>query len=287
MPTNRTVTSREYKLMLRADHFRDRRRGAAAFWNLVKFLIQEKQGNEVYREQDEVLRRLTWYLDTPGTELRKHGFVLRVREELDAEEADERYKITLKYRAPDRYVGASQDLSCREKIKGKDDKFEEDILPPFSSKFSRSVSFKIGELPELETMGQVVALFPGLAALEIPEDTYVGMVNGFKAREVSHRIGQLRFVRMPVRRGGEPDFLVKCCLTFWYLLGEEDEWPLAAEFSFDYDLPKEDREDPGHLEHFSPEVVAGTNLFFRSLQKQVGWLDRSGTTKTAYAFDAL
>jgi hypothetical protein len=284
MSTNRTVTSREYKLMLRADHFRDRRRGAVAFWNLVKFLIQEKQDNEVYKEQDEELRRLTWYLDTPGTELRKYGFVLRVREEFDA---DERFKVTLKYRAPDRYVAASRDLSCREKVKKTDSKFEEDILPPFSSKFARSVAFRTNELPQLETMEQATDLFPGLAALQIPHDTAIGAVNGFKAHEVAHRIGQLHFVRVPMLMDAKPDFIVKCCLTFWYLLGEDDEWPLASEFSFDYDLPRGELDDSDRLEHFSPEVVAGTNLFFRSLQKQVGWLDRSGTTKTAYAFEAL
>ena len=92
---------------------------------------------------------------------------------------------------------------------------------------------------------------------------------------------------LPLIQWLKPDFLVKCCLTFWYLLGEDDEWPLAAEFSFDYDLPEEDRDHGNRLERFSPEVVAGTNLLFRSLQKQVGWVDRSGTTKTAYAFDAL
>jgi hypothetical protein len=291
MWTNRTVTSREYKLMLRADRFHERRRAAAAFWSLTKFLVKEKQGNEVFKEQDEELRRVTWYLDTPGTELRAHGFVLRVREE---EDEDKPFKVTLKYRDPDRYVAASQDLSCREKIKGDDDKFEEDILPPFSSKFARSVAFKTDELPELSTMRQAIDVFPGLAGLAIPQNTPIRVVHGFKAREVAHRIGQLYFRRMPVARAGasvargsKPDFLVKCCLTFWYLLGKDDEWPLAAEFSFDYDLPEEDREQSDRLEHFAPEVVAGTNLLFRSLQKQVGWMDHSATTKTAYAFDAL
>jgi hypothetical protein len=270
--------------MLRSDHFRDRRRGAAAFWNLVKFLIQEKQENEIFKEQDKELHRLTWYLDTPGTELRKGGFVLRVRQEQDTSKP---YKVTLKYRAPDRYVAASKELSCTVEIKREDDKFEEDILPPFSSKFARSVSFKTGELPKLEEVGQVLDLFPRLEGLRIPANTPVGVVNGFKAHEVSHRIGQLHFVRMPAIKAAKPDFLVKCCLTFWYLLGEDDEWPLAAEFSFDYDLPEEELAHTDRLEHFSPKVVAGTNVFFRSLQKQVGWLERSGTTKTAYAFDAL
>ena len=287
MLTNKTVTSREYKLMLRADHFRKRERGTEAFWKLVEFLIRERQDNESRRQPDDERHRRTWYLDTPGAELRSRGYALRVREKLDEEGQSDGFKVTLKFRSADRYVAAGKDMRCKEKVKKDDDKFEEDILPPFSSKFARSVAFRTTELPALEDMEQVVDLYPGLAKLEIPRQTLVRPVNGFKAQEIAHRIGQLRFVRMPVAKGGEPDDVVKCCLTFWYLLGHEDEWPLATEFSFDYDLPKQERKQTDQLEHFFPALVAGTNVFFRSLQKQVGWLDRSGSTKTAYALDAL
>ena len=37
MTLNRPVTSREYKLMLNIDHFRDRDQGVQDFWELVKF----------------------------------------------------------------------------------------------------------------------------------------------------------------------------------------------------------------------------------------------------------
>ena len=45
-PTNRPITSREYKLMLNTERFRDRRAGAGLFWKLLTFLV-ENQGNEV------------------------------------------------------------------------------------------------------------------------------------------------------------------------------------------------------------------------------------------------
>jgi hypothetical protein len=137
-------------------------------------------------------------------------------------------------------------------------------------------------------VGQVSELFPGLIELGIPDNTPIQTVKGFVATEVVRYLGKLRFTSMPLPKGeDDPEFVVKCCLTFWYLQSEEDEWPLTAEFSFDYDLPGDAVEHTDRLEHFAPEVVAGSNLFFRSLQKQVGWLDPSGTTKTAYAFDAL
>jgi hypothetical protein len=277
--------------MLRADHFRKRERGADAFWKLVEFLIQERQDNLSSRQPDEERQRRTWYLDTPGTELRNRGYALRVREKLDGAGQSDGFKVTLKFRSADRYVAAGKDMRCTEKVKKDDDKFEEDILPPFSSKFARSVSFKSDEEPDLSRMDKVTAIFPGLSDLGILPETPVDVVNGFRAYEISHRIGQLRFVHMApmaraARAAAEPEFLVKCCLNFWYLQ-EGDEWPLAAEFSFDFDLPERLRGDGDQLEHFEPKVVAGTNVFFRSLQKQAGWMDQSGTTKTAYAFEAL
>ena len=50
------------------------------------------------------------------------------------------------------------------------------------------------------------------------------------------------------------------------------------------DLP--DKEIEG-LESFPADLVAGTNAFFGALQRQSGWFDLAGTTKTAAAYDAF
>lgn len=283
---NRPIKSREYKLMLNADRFANRSQGVQMFWDLHTFFVQ-KQGNQIYETQDEVLHRRTWYLDTPNFELRRRGATLRVRDEADAKK---RYKVTLKYRNADRYVAASQDLSSTQKIKPDNYKFEEDILPPFSSKFAHSASLKAKKLPELATMSDMVKLFPGVSNLAIPEKTPLLKANNFTAYEVTHRVGKFKFDSVPIARGTAlPEYIVKACMNFWYLLGESDELPLVAEFSFDYDVTKsqEDDDDRHLLEEFSPTVVAGTNRFFTDLQKQVGWLAVKGTTKTSYAFEAL
>ena len=87
-PTNRPITSREYKVMLNTERFRDRRAGAGLFWKLLAFLI-ENQGNEVISdhvdlEKDVEKIRTTWYLDTPGYELQRANITLRLREESGA-----------------------------------------------------------------------------------------------------------------------------------------------------------------------------------------------------------
>lgn len=282
--TNRPVTSREYKLMLNPERFSDRARGTELFWDLATFLV-EKQGNRIYEKQDETLRRRTWYLDTPGFDLHRQGATLRVRDE---ERAKKRFQITLKYRNADRYVSAAQDLASTVDIAVDDYKFEEDILPPFASGFAHSVSFKTKKLPPLATTGDLVVLFPGLAQLSLPGATPIEIAHHFTAHEIAHRIGKFQFDKMPVARGDKiPNYVVKACLTFWYLLGKENEIPLVVEFSFDYDVLGVPADEPHALEEFSPTVVAGTNRFFRDLQKQTGWLAGGGTTKTAYAFEDL
>lgn len=287
VPTNRPITSREYKLLLNTERFRDRTGGARLFWQVLTFLV-ENQGNGVIPDQsdpdkDAEKRRTTWYLDTPGYELQRANVTLRVREEQDAKK---RFKVTLKFRAPDRYTAAGCDVRCKEEVKDDDLKFEEDIVPPFVSKFAYSVSFKTDNLPQFETMADAVALFPGLAVYDIHEKTPLAVVNGFRAHEVMHYIGKLTLDRMPRARGLElPEFVVNAALSHWYLRPDENDYPLVTEFSFSYDARAAGGED--RLEKFPPTVVAGANRLFRDVQNQAGWLAQFGSTKTAYVFEVL
>lgn len=272
--SNRPITSREYKLMLNADRFKDRRQGVLAFWNLVHFLVT-KQNGVIIEPQNEEKRRRTSYLDTVGLDLHQHGFALRLRQESEQEE----YKVTLKYRGPDRYISANQDLSSSEEGKTK---FEEDILPPLISKFAHSTTVEFKTPPDLANVNKMVGLFPGLKTLNLPGDTSVETVNGFEAYEIVHHVGKIRF---------NEELLVKASLSFWYWLAEgepappEDRFPLVAEFSFDYDAAPEP--DEHTLENFPPQMVAQANRLFGSLQKQSGWIDLSGTTKTAFGYEGF
>jgi hypothetical protein len=288
-PTNRPITSREYKLLLNTERFRDRQVGADLFWKLIEFLV-ENQGNEIIPagddpDKDEEKERTTWYLDTPGFELRKNNVTLRVRER---EKSNKRFKITLKFRAPDRYSAAGRDVSCEEDVEDDDIKFEEDVVPPFVSKFAYSVSFKAKELPKLEDMGDVLKLFPGLEDYNIREKTPIRKVNGFQAHEVVHYVGKLKLDKMPVALGAleamaMPRFVVKASLSHWFLRPDQNDYPLVTEFSFGFDSDADPESD--RLEMFPPTVVAGANRLFRDLQNQAGWLAQFGTTKTAYVFD--
>ncbi|MFC1713944.1 hypothetical protein ACFL6S_09755 [Candidatus Poribacteria bacterium] len=268
---NRPITSREYKLILKVDQFGNLKKGSKDFWDMVKSLVKDQGGKDV-EEQGDVKTRRTWYRDTPEYDLRNNGFVLRLREESDEAE---KYKITLKYRSPDRYLSAGQSI----KTNGGERKFEEDIIRGFVSKFSNSVSVRKNKLPKLNNMGKVVKLFSGLEVPGILVDTPIETVShGFEAHEMVIWLGQFRF-------GSKPK--VKVCLSFWYPHAEEagdDETPLIGEFSFDYDIPKKELPKKNGLEKYPIKVVDGAKRLFTVLQEQSDWIDLCGTTKTAYAY---
>lgn len=268
---NHPVTSREYKLMLNVDRFQDREKGCGVFFRLLDFLITKKENGNIIKRQDEEEKRLTSYLDTPELALRQQGFALRLREEAKAEDG---FQINLKYRASDRYISAAQDLSSPQAGKAK---FEEDILPPFFSKFSNSTSVKTNKNPGLDNIEKVTALFPGLKHLDFGGQGVVKTVNDFKAVEVVRKLCKFQFGEL---------IEIKASLSFWYLPENENDWPLVAEFSFDYDMVPSGT-DGDALEMYPSEVARGANRLFSAVQNQSGWVDASSTTKTAFALEGL
>src|SRR5262245_26860913 len=179
--SNLPVTSREYKLMLNVDRFKDRNEGADMFMRLLELLIR-KEGGTIAEKQDQEDSRQTSYLDTAESALHQHGFSLRLREEA---KVPVEFQINLKYRASDRYISAAQDISSTQPATTK---FEEDVMPPFVSKFSHSSSVKTGVFPDLRRMSAVGALFPPLMELGIQADAPIKTVNEFKATEVVRKL---------------------------------------------------------------------------------------------------
>lgn len=271
---NRPVISREYKLMLNTDRFNNRAEGAANFFNLIRLLIARENGTIGEPDEKEEKRRQTSYLDTPQFALRQSGFSLRLREE-----APDSFQINLKYRASDRYLSAAQDLSSAKKGKIK---FEEDILPPFNSKFSHSNTVKTSAMPQLKTIEDVTFLFPGLKNLEIEDNTPFKIANGFIVVEVVRPLCTFQFVENDI---------IEASLSFWYLETDEN-FPLVGEFSFtckaiENKKDKEEDKKEDKLEEFRLETAAGANGFFRALQNHAGWLDLNATTKTSFALETL
>jgi len=259
------ITSREYKLILNSSRFKQREEGSKQFGDLVEFLIKSNHGEIEIGNNAEAWAteiRKIWYLDTPSLSLSSEKFSLRVREEKG------KYKITLKYRSSDQGLSAAQDVSSTSTKTTP--KFEEDIVPPLESKFSRSNSIEYSSLPKLETMADLVAIFPSLSKLSVPALTVIKRVNGFTANEVCLKTPKrIKFTQNLPK--------IKACFSFWYLLGNDNEYPLISEFSFDYDMPEDNSNN-------FLEVIQAANLFFANLQKFPDWLSSGNSTKTSFAF---
>jgi hypothetical protein len=155
----------------------------------------------------------------------------------------------MKYRDADRHISASKNVEPAVEIEDDDRKFEEDVVPQFQIKYSRSTSIKPKDEPSFRFQEEVVAMYPGLASLEISGKTAVGKVNDFTAYEFARKAGTIEF---------EAGVIVKCALSFWYLTEKRAGRPVAAEFSFDFDDADED---------FPIKTVTGANALFASLQK--------------------
>lgn len=266
--SNQAINSREYKLILNVNQFYDRDHTVERFGNLVELLTQQFSGKVISRETEEKSRQ-TYYLDTPNFDLRHYGFIVRIRQEKKYDQPE--YQVTLKHREPDRYLSASQDLSATKPGKTK---FEEDIIPPFQSKFSQSISVTKNKQPNFENIKQVAKLFPGLKSLDIPDLTPIQVVNNFQVYEVVRKLGNLQF--------GDKH-IVKTDLSFWYLK-QTDNLPVIAEFSLKYRIPKKLLESPKKLEQFPMPMIQGTNRLFKALQQQWEWINFHPMTKTAYVY---
>lgn len=272
MAANLPISSREYKLILNCDQFADREAGKQAFWKLIAFLVERQEGQAKIQNDNHEEFRETWYLDTPSRDFQRQGYIIRVRKEKKGE--DNEFKLTLKYRSGDRYLAASKDVAS---VHGGETKFEEDIVPPFISKFSQSTSVKLEKLPDVSTVGALERLFPGLGTLQLLPALPVGPVGDFKAQEYAHKFGKLKFPN------GDNSLSVKAAFSFWYLSDAVKDLPVIGEFSFNYEIEP----PPTQLEEFPIRLVDQTNRFFNSLQSQTGWLNLNAQTKTALALESV
>ena len=272
------ITSREYKLLLSTTRFRDRDSVADEWLALVQRAIGRAGGTILSQRELEVekaeakgetpdewpegqpeawieKKRKTSFLDTRDDSFRNQGWILRLRRK------SKRTDVTVKFRCPDRLLSALQDASSP---RGGEQKFEEDVVPPFGSQYSRSNTLedqKDDALPA--TVEQAAALFPALGGLGIIAQTPLETVGGLVVNEVARRVGGFRFDGGPI---------LEMSHTFWYVGGTGNHYPMVAEFSFEF---------VSGDGVFPPATVEGASKVYRELQQQAGWLDVAGTTKSA------
>jgi hypothetical protein len=269
MAKRQDVTSREYKVMLRASLFDGddsvMRQAVDRFWSALTAALVPLDIPTSGAFSQVKARRLIRFFDTDEHRLHSDSYIVREREDVDTGERE----VTLKFRHPDRYIASDRSMEAAKAADVKT-KFEEDVKPPFTSVFSFSTTQPLESGQALQQMSDVADLFPGLVeALEdLPQDAPLLLVREFVGREVVLEGAGLLL--------GSRDMSAECALVVWYDEGEQDTTPVVAEFSFKYG----DEE-----EQYRASVAKDAYAILGLLQNgMTDWVDANSRTKTAFVY---
>ena len=285
------ITSREYKLMLQASKFdgddAKMLESAGQLWeDLAGIIVLNSVGVNgtddlavAVNGTDDLAvavsgtddlkhkRRQVTFFDTEDKWLKSHGYTVRERIDLAADECQ--CQVTLKFRHPDRYVSQDRNMDPADGF-NKDIKFEQDIKPPFQTVYSFSSNTIINKDTPLATLEDVDKIYPGLSAAvdEFPKHEKIFRVNDFTAHE---RV--VKGMRFQIRK--DPEISAECSVTIWYP-SQDDDKPVLAEFSLKY----EDQE-----ELFTAKMARRAYEIFLDIQNNLGaWIDPESKTKTTYVY---
>jgi hypothetical protein len=269
MGKRQDVTSREYKVMLRASLFDGddaaMRQAVDRFWTSVTAALVPLDIPTSGTFSEVKARRLIRFFDTDEHRLHGDSYIVREREDIETGERE----VTLKFRHADRYIASDRSMEAAKATDVKT-KFEEDVKPPFTSVFSFSTTQPLESGQALKQMGDVADLFPGLSdALEdLPHDAPLVLVKDFVGREVVLE-GALLLL-------GSRDMAAECALVVWYDEGEQDTTPVVAEFSFKYGDEEEE-----YRASVAKDAYAILGLLQNGLDD---WVDPNPRTKTAFVY---
>jgi len=253
--------SREYKVMLDQKMFGNRKPAADAFWSELQGCADRLEGVESSGSFNKTDKKLIAFLDTPDYTIRLNGFIFRQRRDME----DGGTEYTLKCRSPDQFIAAGADVSAT--TTDDDRKFEEDIGPPFVSRYSHSNT--VAGLDEAPTsLSQAAELFPVFGKLErdgerCPAPTPLQVVNSLRVFEHDMKGPRILFDGIEA----------KIALILWSD-GEEGR-PLSAEFSFRY--------KPGDDEVVAAKTARLAMKFYEEVQR-LDWCLPDARTKTQYAY---
>jgi hypothetical protein len=256
------LTSREYKVMLNHRMFNEVKRALKQFGGEIAACFQLVQPIKVRGKLKLAERRCIAFLDTSDHLIDANRLLFRERVN---QEKKGRADYTLKCRSPDRFVAAGADLRAGAKLKSKP-KLEEDIGPPFVSRYSQSNTVS-GPLEAPATLADARRYFPVLGKLKrdgarASLELELLPVNGLRAFERVYKGLEFNF----------NDMAAEVAVILWS--NGEDGRPTVAEFSFRYQVDGRKA---------SRATALAAMLFFERVQ-QMDWCLPQAPTKTGYIY---
>lgn len=259
------IDAREYKLMLNHRWFQSPESAVDSLWSELSDLANSLGFETKGRLKSNDDARTVVFFDTADFSLHRAGFVLRQRSAADQSE------LTLKALSPDPYIAQDSNVSAAEGLTW-ESKFEEDIGPPWCSRYSRSTTIELASSDMFDettaTLANAAKFFPGL--LNVTRDESLlspGLrlypVNALRAYETVYGDAKLSFAG---------DKKSSVALILWAT--SKKGRPLVAELSF-----RIKRKD----EEFAANQCRQAMDFFQALQL-MDWYLPQGMTKTQYAY---
>ncbi len=264
------VTYREYKLLLRSEHF-VKPTHFHKFWKLTRRAAQEvgieirKRGKPMETHLREVL-----FFDTPKFRLYNHSFILRRRMFYKKGPPQTNHELTLKFRHHDREAAAAVDvrplLPCIHTIKFKEEiLMERDKVGAMRSIYSHGCELDTPNVILTQSFESIAQVFPALLQTGAKAQTLLSIVNGVAIDEVLVNFGEIDF-------GGKA--AAKATLAIWR--NRMAQKHLVGEYSYQIKF--------SDAAGFDGKPKERSDAFFLKLQEDAkDWL-HVGTTKTAMVY---
>jgi hypothetical protein len=268
------VHYREYKVILRSNRF-TRAESFHEFARLVRHSAKE-QDVALFKDQlgDNRIREVLFY-DTPAFDLYNRSFILRRRTVYQNGWLEDNGELVLKFRHAEQSVAAAVDMRAAWPGSPRV-KFKEELLclrqqlGGLRSLFSHGCSVVSPHTMPGPRLGDTVRVFPALAALGLPPDTPVGIVNDLHVEEVLADVGELHFGH-GIQAGAN--------VGIWRHRGTGA--PLVGEFAFQIKLQNADelhRKARKRADDFFRAVQLGARDWVKLAVTKTGVVYGTGTT---------
>ena len=271
MKLHRSVTNREFKLLIKPKGLDRRSRITALSDQILKFCKKNKVEFFHLDNATTGLRNIYFY-DTPGEDFRRNNLILRVRESRQNVWVDDFCEVTLKCRTHD--IGESEKFnptpkkSIKSRIRFKEEILRGDELGSKRSIYSNNAILDAIPIDSIfdRTLSSVAKFFPGVANLGIDKKSPMRIVGGNtnKILEACLPLGNLVF--------GD-GVQAHCEIAIWMKsVGD----PIVGELAFSYRVNDENRGQA--------KAHKRADKFFKQLQIELAdWLE-IGSTKTALIY---
>ncbi|QDV45884.1 hypothetical protein Enr13x_57870 [Stieleria neptunia] len=281
---SRPVTSREYKVMLRASRFVGNGQEVLAATEHFRSVFARAIGHAVAKQSDDPAVRGVFepkqddkqatvqFYDTKDRRLRNAGFVFRQRQPLSGGPLE----LTLKRRHRDRFFVSGS------KTGGKT-KFEEDIKATVDHEFLSLYSLS-GKVTDVDAGTEFHAL-KDIRRVFKPVKSQLG--DAYEGRKELLRVCDF-IANQTVLEGVEfqasDKARAQCAVIVWHRKGGNAASPDVVEFSFRY----RDKGLGAKQEPFTTEMAERCfkilQVFRDERSPLAAWVDLNGPTKTSYAY---